>query len=403
MTTRHPYRRFLRTAGVLLMIYLLLAVVLTTTVDPWRAVGAPWAAESLDAARDIHGEMRVGKAALAGRGTWEAVILGSSRFEIALDPGHPAFRGMRCANLALSGASLWEICEVGEYTLRRNPELRRIILGVDPGDLHNAADSRRDNNYALSPFADDGHSIERTISQLVGAEAFGASLDTLRRHFRHQTGIYSPLGRMVDPPDHGGLRRFVEGHFPDSPVVQWETEPLVLRKDKAEALQHLLEHARRAGIAVTVAVPPQHALKQIHPVENAPRTIAWQTDLEALADICRAANRTAAMGPPVQLWSFLTFNRFTTTPLPPPDDRDARMPGWFDLGHCGRELGDEVLRTLLDNDAAERGIGLLLVPGDSAAPRAGWLADHAAYCAAHAADAAWWRGLSTRSGKPREN
>ena len=324
---RRPFRRFLRWLAVLMTVYLAIGIILSTTVDPWRINNAPWAAGSLDRSRDIHKEMRIGKAALANRGTWQAAILGSSRLEIALDPSHPAFQGQRAVNLAMSGATLYEVIAAGNYTLDHNPHIKTLIFGIDPGDLHSDADSRSANQYYQSPFADNNRSVERTINQLIGAETLGESIATLQRHFRGIPSEYSPLGQMLMPPGHGNLRQFVESTFIENPADQWNLRPQILRQQKAELLAQFIDRARQAGIAMHVVIPPQHALKQIHPTEDNPDRMAWETDLLALATICTKANAIPASAPPVKLWSFLNFNPYTTTPMPAPGDPSQHKPG----------------------------------------------------------------------------
>ena len=396
---RRPFHRYLRWLGSLLLGYLALSITLTTTVDPWRINQAPWAISSIDAARDLHKAMRVGKAALANRRNWQALILGSSRLDIALDPNHPAFHGLRTVNLAMSGATLYEVIISGNYALDRNPLVKLILLGIDPGDLHSDADSRKANQFEQSPFADDNHSIERTINQLIGAESLGESIATLQRHFRHNSPHYSPLGQMRTPPDHGDLRTFVESDFIENTADQWQLRPQILRPQKAAALAQFLRRTREAGITVMLVIPPQHALKQIHPTLDRPEHMAWETDLLALADICRHANQVPSPAPPVQLWSFLTFNSHTTAAMPPPEGSPQHMHGWFDLGHANSQFGNQMLDCMLSPSSATTpsDIGICLTRGDWNAHRTAWIDGHQKYCTTQPQDVAWWRALVARA------
>lgn len=402
--TRHPFRRFVRWLAALMAIYFVISAAVTTTVDPWRINNTPWALASIDNSRDIHKEMRIGKAALANRGTWQAVILGSSRMEIAIDPSHPAFRAQPAVNLALSGAKLYEIMAVGNYTLDRNPQIKTLVLGIDPGDLHSDADSRGDNLFYQSPFADNNRSIERTINQLIGAEALAESIATLQRHFRGRPSQYSRLGQMLIPPDHGNLRQFIENAFVEDIADQWALRPQVLRMGKAAQLAAFINRARQAGIETHIVVPPQHALKQIHPTTDQPDRMGWEADLRAVAEICNKANTTPAKAPPVKLWNFLTFNEYTTTPMPAPGSPSQRMPGWFDLGHAGKNLGDRVLDTIFSGrpgvTAPTGVVGVCLLEGDWNSHRAAWIEAHRKYCASHPQDVAWWRALVARAHNP---
>ena len=399
--TRRPFSRFLRWFTALFGIYLAMAATLSTTVDPWRINGAPWALDSLDNYREISKARRVGKAALANRGIWQAVMLGSSRIEIGLDPTHPVFPQPRTVNLALAGATLYETVATGNYTLARNPQIKTVIFGLEPGDLHNVADSRNANQYYQSPFADNNHSLERGINQIVGWHAFAESVATLRRQWHGIRPKFSPLGQMLQPGDHDDLRAFVEAMPFENQGAQWDMWPQCLRQQKAALLAGFIGRVRQAGIALYIIIPPQHALRQIHPTADQPEIMGWETDIRALADICNQANAAAANGPPVQLWSFLTFNAYTNTPLPAPDAPGRSMPGWFDLGHASKELGDRMIDTVFAGTpgaaAVPSPVGVNLLAGDWNALRAAWIEDHRQYCVSHPQDVAWWRKLAARA------
>ena len=398
---RRPFSRFLRWFASLMGSYLVITAILSTTVDPWRINAAPWAIASLDKSREIYQTTRVGKAAIANRGIWRAAIFGSSRLESGLDPTHPALPPLRSVNLALSGASLLENLTVAGYTLGRNPQLKTIVFGIDPGDLHSAGDSRNANHFYQSPFADNNHSLERSINQVIGWRAFTDSIATLKRQVNGGVPRCSPLGQMLHPADHGNLRAFIESAFIENTADQWALRPQILRHQKAERLTEFVEQVRRAGIELFVIIPPQHALKQIHPSADRPQAMAWESDLRVLIDICTRANAIAAPGPPAQLWSFLTFNSYTTTPMPLPGAASQAMPGWFDLGHAGNELGNRVLDTLFAGRpgaaAITNPVGITLLDGDWNAVRTAWLDGHQNYCASHPQDAAWWRSLVARA------
>lgn len=403
---RKPHARFLRWLAVLMAAFFAVTATLSTTVDPWRINQTRWSLASLDGAREISNTVRVGKAALANRGNWQVLILGSSRVEIGLDPSHPAFGGKRAVNLAMSAANLHETVPVGHYALDRNPQVDTVLLGIEAGDLHNDFDSRKYTRFHQSPFADNNRSIERGINQVIGGRALADSIATLQRHFRGAPPKRSPLGQWLRPNHPPDIRRYAETTFQmgfENSADEWNLRPQVLRPGKAAMLAGFLRRAREAGIAMHVFLPPQHALKLIHPTEDQPRAMAWETDLDALAAICREANARPATGPPVRLWSFLTFNEATTRPLPRPDGTSRQMPGWFDLGHAQPEVGRHVLETLFADRSGTTGpsaYGIDLLEGDPDARRAAWIEGHRTYCASRPEDVAWWRDLVARFWDP---
>jgi len=237
--SRRLFNRFLRWLGLLMGLYFLIAALFSLTVDPWRINNTRWAIAALDPAREISSTVRVGKAALANRGCWQTVILGSSRIEIGLDPAHPVFDGQRAVNLALPASNLCETLPSGYYALARNPDLKTVILGIDPGDLHNDSDSRKFTRFYQSPFADNNRSIERGINQVIGGHSLMESIATLKRHVNGVKPGRSQLGQWLQPNHPPNLREYVESTFQmgfEPQLGQWSNPPPDLDPANAAAL-----------------------------------------------------------------------------------------------------------------------------------------------------------------------
>lgn len=380
--------------------YFIITAILSLTVNPWRINNTPLSIDALDASREISSTVRVGKAALANRGDWQTAILGSSRIEIGLNPLHPAFSDSKTVNLAMSAANILETVPSGNYILDRNPDIKTLILGIEAGDLHNDFDSRIYTRFYNSPFADNNFSIERGINQLIGARSLADSIATIQRHFNGQQPGRTPLGQRLNASYPGNLRAFVESTFKlgfENPQDAWNLRPQTLRQEKADLFYGFIKRAREKGIRTYVIIPPQHALKQIHPELNLPTTVCWETDLLALLEICRRVNSINAPAPPVELWSFMQFNEYTTRKMPTGDAEIQRIDGWFDLGHSKDPLGDMVLHNLFPGKAGAGEnhpiVGTNLTSCDWETFRSDWIAAHSRYCNENKEDVAWWRSL----------
>ena len=284
--------------------------------------------------------------------------------------------------------------------LDRNPDISTLIMGIEAGDLHTDWDSRKFTRFYQSPFADNNRSIERSINQIIGGRSLADSIATIKRHVKGEKPIRSQLGQWLQPSHPPILREYTEYTFKkgfESTRDTWGLDEQRLRKDKAQLLSEFIARVRARGITMIILVPPQHALKQIHPTLNEPPAMCWEHDLRAIADICEKANEVAAKGPLVRLWSFLTFNEFTTRPMPERDSDIQQMPGWFDLGHSQTTLGDRVIDTFLseepvtDTNGARYGVELL--GRDWETLNSEWVAAHFAYCKTHEDDVKWWRSL----------
>lgn len=401
-----PFHRFVGWLAGLMSIYLVLAVTLSTTVDPWRIINAPWGIKCLDPFREISENIRLGKAALANRGDWQAVILGSSRMEIALDATHRAFIGQRAVNLAMAAANLYETVAVGNYALDHNPGIQRIIIGVDADDLHSESDSRKFTNFNETPFAGNSNRVEHAFTWLIGGQAFADSITTLQRYFHHISPVRDTYGRLLKPKHRANLREYVELNFSrgfETTLGQCSTGPPSLCKAKSDLLANFLNRARHRGIELLVVVSPQHALKLVHRNQNRPVTIHDESGLLELIAICRKVNESPSNAQPIRLWNFSTFNDFTTVSMPVPGAESQQMPGWYDLGHVGKQMGDLMLDTMFVERPSVHGQPNPIFPNlldvDWNAYKASWIEAHRNYCSSHPEDVAWWRGLTTRATK----
>lgn len=385
---------------MMMSVYFAITAVLSLTVDPWRINNSCLSIKALDSSREISGTVRVGKAALANRGDWETIILGSSRLEMGLNPSHPAFGGKRTVNLAMSAATITEAIAVGNYSLDRNPHVTTVILGFEAGEFYNDVDSRIYSGFYESPFGDNNHSIERNINQVIGGRSLVNSIATINRYLAGTGSERSPLGQSLKPNHPANLRQYVETSAKfrsDTTDDAWALRPQKPRLQKQELVLRFIRRVRDSGIQLYIVVSPQHALKQIHPFLDEPITMYWQHDLADLVNICKEANSVATSGPPVKLWSFLTFNEYTTKPMPATDAKSQQMPGWFDLGHAQQQLGDKIIETIMSGepvmDQNGNPYGINLLDNDLDEIRSKWISAHLAYCKSHPGDVLWWRSI----------
>lgn len=157
-----------------------------------------------------------------------------------------------------------------------------------------------------------------------------------------------------------------------------------------------------AGISLWIILPPQHAIKSVHPTSNRPEHMAWEFDLKALTELCRTANELPAKGPKVRLFNYLSFNRINTETLPAPGTGPQTLPSWIDFGHARKSVGGLILAELFppDGAVAQPVLGVDLLAADWDVFRSSWLKQHAEFCETHAADVAWWRSLAAKSKGP---
>lgn len=393
---RNPIQVYTRWLVTAILVYLLCSAVLTTFVDPWRIIAAPWAPKSLEPWRDPSEVVRTGKVAFANRGIWEVAAVGSSRVEIALSPQHPAFADTRAINLGMAAANLYETVPLAHKAIDKNPDLKTIIFGVEAGDLHSDLDRRKVTHYYQSPLYANSSKIELGVNYVFGASAFKDAIATLKRAMTKTAPERNEYGLWTQPKDPPNIRQYMEYLFNEGFLEsnkQWEATPEDFSPEKADLLKGLIARCQNGGIQVHVIIPPQHALKLMHPRENRPAELPWEIDLRALVEICAEANRQRPDQPQVTLWNFSIFSPWSSEPLPADSVSVHRMGYWYDLGHARVSVGDEMLNTLLlGKTSTGEPVGVNLLDTDWTTFKQQWIEAHARYIENHPADVSWWRG-----------
>ncbi len=394
---RKPYKtyaiRFIAVIGV----YLLLAFVMTTTADPWRVLRMPWALGSLEEYRDFSDAHRTGKAGLAmDPQGWDIAYVGSSRIEMGLTTDYEGFGDKRVVNLGMAAGLIDENTAMARFAIRRNPDLRTVLLGIDSGDLTSRVNFSGQTDFHRSPLAEGQSGVERTLGYTVGVRALIESIDVFSNRAKDIKSKYTLTGQRVGslgkaPP----FRPFIveRRDFFRSLARAYETpEQSALNKEKLGKLREFLGEARGSGISVIMIITPRHALMQIHPTDDAPEEAAWERERRELARLCEKINAMDSVGPEVRLLDFCMFSTFNTQPLP--ETPDGIFHAWPDLEHYTGELGLKLLRRCF-GDVSETTLdwGVDVLETGIEAHLANLREGHENYCRENPADVAWFRSV----------
>lgn len=396
-TLRHHFKRCAISFGIVIGIYLVVAITLTTTVDPWRVLRMPWALDSLEEYRDFSDDHRTGKAGLAmdPKG-WDIAYVGSSRVENGLTTEYSEFGSSRVVNLGLAAGLIPENTAMAKFVIRKNPELGTLLLGIDTGDLTGWTDRMAESDFSRSPLAEDQSAVERKLRYLIGVRAMGESVKVISNRYRGMKSKYSPGGQRTGklgtlPP----VRDLIEARkdFYRSQARAFDTpNESALNSQKLVMLEEVLTDARRADIRVILALMPRHALMQIHPSRNDPEQAPWERERLELAKLCKRINDMHLQGPKIQFLDFCTFSPLNTQPLPNPSSGNSPFPEWPDLEHCSGKIGVSLLERCFvgdENLPAQWGVNVLETGVQEYLDllRRG----HLRYCEEHPADVQWLR------------
>ena len=331
------------------------ALGLTSWVNPWRVTPAPWSGEGFEPYRDIERDWNTTcKAGLVRSGRWDAALFGSSRTDIALDPLHPAFRGMRCVNLGLNAAGIGENHAIFSYFMEHeSPKL--VVFCIDPGDLSTPERKQFKGDFTLSPLDPGADPVERELRYRAGVTALAGCGTVVSRRLRGQLAEHTPQGfrREAEFPKH--QRKLIRSLY--LPV----TYRYALKHKRTDALNprklalvdDIIRRCREMGTRLVFFIPPNQALFMLTFRELGDPDPYFARDRRALAKRIAAANASAPPGaPPVELWDFLDAHPLNCQPLPPANDPGAHMPDWLDLYHSDHRIGNLMLDRLLPDHAS---------------------------------------------------
>jgi hypothetical protein len=324
------------------------ALGLTSWVNPWRATPAPWSDPGFEPYREIEANWNATtKAGLVRSGSWDAALFGSSRTDIALDPRHPAFDGLRCANLGLNAAGIGENHAIFSYFMdHESPRL--VVFSIDPGDLTTPDRKRFKGDFTLSPLDPSADPTERELRYRAGVTALSASGTVISRRLRHHPAEHTPQGFRREAPFPKNQRKLIRSLY--LPV----TYRYALKHKRTDALNphklalvdDIIRRCRENDTRLVFLIPPNQALFMLAFRELGDPDPFFARDRRALAERAAAANAAAPDAPPVELWDFLDAHPLNCQPLPPPDATAAHMPDWLDIYHSGHRIGDLMLDRL---------------------------------------------------------
>ena len=322
---------------------------LNTCVDPWRVAPAPWTSDALDEYRTIDNAWnRTAKAGLLRSGDWDAAIFGSSRVDIAFDPGHPMFDGLRCVNLGLNAANLVENHRIFDRFMSTSRP-RLVVFAVDPGDLTTAPWKMNPTDFALSPLDPSAPAIERECRYRFGVSTLRASVEVLGRAMGKKPGSHTAAGFRRDSPVPEDTRSLIAGLYSATTVRLVRDRDRVAGVDpvKRSLLEDVVRQCQARGVRLVLMLTPNHVLFQASPQVLGGVDPFFSRDREELA-------RHAGEG--VEVWDFLDVHPINAEALPA---GRGHFEWWIDSFHATPRLGGLVLDRI---GGAAGDYGVMLAP-----------------------------------------
>ncbi len=321
-------KRFLRFNVVLLLTILggcLAVMVFNHQIDPYGMFGSPAIVNISEFRTEKTNHSRLFKAADVIRQKPKTILLGTSTVDFGLDASHPLLSAYSPAyNLALLGANTYEMLHYFKHALRNQPDLKRVIIGLDFTSFQKTNLNKVDYNENRLEIT--SLSLRDLISTF-SIDTTLASLRTIQSNLKDAPyQPYSLDGNRSDKQfSEDGSRLYI--------FMRTLTRILEARIQKLDryigCFKEIIELCRAKNIEFRVFITPIHSTvaeayyltNQMSEIENIQREIVKITPI----------------------WDFSGFNSITTEPI------SEQMQNYLDGMHYRKKIGDLIIKRILQD------------------------------------------------------
>jgi hypothetical protein len=310
--------------------------------------------------------MRLFKAYAIQRAPYDALILGSSRSEIGLDPTHPGWQGYRAYNLAVPGPGVQEILRYLQHANAAHP-IKKVLLGLD--FVYFSGRAKWTSSFIDARLLVDeqgkpqrGTYWKDMLDATLSKTAIDKSRETIRVSRAGGVGSHTEQGQVEhnEPFTYvlraGGYRpvfRAIENEYlgrdgwGGRPTGEAYFQYTGGQGSTLDGYRAILAFCHSNQIEVVQIISPIH----VHLLMGLQSTGMAETFALWKQELVRINHQVAAQyaQPAYPLWDFARVNAWTTEPLPDAT-QDRVMDGmqWFwDAAHYRNALGDLVEATVL--------------------------------------------------------
>jgi Tetratricopeptide repeat len=328
-----------------------------------------------------------------------AVVMGTSRVEVGMNPVHPGWEdGARPYSLALAGTGLAELDMTFRHLVQASPAVKQVAIGVDflmfnanrEAHVFGAEvlgfDRKR---LLLKPGATCLRSVSSDAFNVLGVPALRYSLATIGSQMTppdSSKANYNPtmVGQWIAQYDRRGYRgdyydaafkwlwaeNGARENFDDSdhrPGQEtyyvdkiWRPSPekrycfTRAEVDTFAVFRSMIDFAYQSGVDVRLFINPIHArmLVAIREAGLWPTYEAWKRGIsEIVEDEGRKLGRA-----PIPLWDFSGFNTVTTEAIPPIGVTTSKMRFWWEPSHYQSLVGAMMLDRILGYSDPKRDV-----------------------------------------------
>lgn len=326
---------------------MLLAGILATWVNPLWVTPTPWSDAGFTDYKPIHKHPRTGKAGLIRTFDWDAVLLGSSRIDIAFDPTHPAFGDLRVANLALRGGTLCEHEVMLEYAVKNEP-IQLAIIGIDLADMTSPINIPVGAGFDESPLGTVGDPFEKELRYIFGYSTLEMSIKSLNYRAKDRLSAYTDHGHWIRNLDRRPLRVVLQhdSFMWANRFIEQRRRSIDINPKKVESLRNIIKLCQEKNIRLILCLPPNHAAYlSVFRLKNDVDP-GFSIDRELITRIIDEETSEAGTSS-IHLWDFNDFHPYNCESLPPLDDPRKPLEMWADGTHALPSLGSIMVSRIM--------------------------------------------------------
>lgn len=293
-------------------------------IDPYGIFGQPVITSLNQLKSEKSNRSRLFKAADVVRQKPKTILLGTSTVDFGMDADHPTLSTYAPSyNLAMLGANAYEILHYLKHAAYNQPNLKRVIIGLDFVSFQKANVNKIDYDEARLetshlPFSD-------FLNSTFSIESLMASLKTIQE---------SQKSTAIPPYSLNGNRSENWSATQEPQIyifMRTLAKVLAARIQKQDTylqnFREIVEFCRDRNIEIQAFFTPIHATL----------TEAYYVS-DQMRDIMEIQRQLVKILP---IWDFAGFNSITTEPI-----REV-MQNYLDSMHYRKKLGDLMLRKML--------------------------------------------------------
>lgn len=287
------------------------------------------------------------------RGKHEAIILGSSRVLLGMNPRYRAFGQKPAFSIGLPAANMYEIQRVFEFC-RRRLDLKVLVMGLDFFSF--SKNNKFSGDFSRSLFAGKNPVLMK-LDYLFSQETMTDSYRTFRENRTGMKSSYAGLGsrdlNIVFKDKVYKTRRAFRNssiYFLTTPGIY---PRLVYGEDRVEIFREILHSCREDGVDLYLFISPVHArqLEVLKAIGMWPLYEEWKRDLVRVVE---ETNQSYPDKAPLKLWDFSGYNRVTTEDVPADDKNGGQMLYYWEASHYKQVIGDRVLDIIMETNGEEK-------------------------------------------------